>query len=133
MPAQNVALMANAEINSSTLKVDPNGGIWNGSNNVQSFKNNYRYQKNDITVPTRGGWKFVEWIKSNPFNGTMSSLTSNATYTYGPTNNAIDTITAKWRNITPPTSIIEPVKVVVLIRQKLIRIQITVNYGLRIT
>lgn len=45
MPAQNVALMANAEINSSTLKVDPNGGIWNGSNNVQSFKNNYRYQK----------------------------------------------------------------------------------------
>lgn len=40
----------------------------------------------------------------------MSSLTSNATYTYGPTNNAIDTITAKWRNITPPTSIIEPVK-----------------------
>lgn len=110
MPAQNVALMANAEINSSTLKVDPNGGIWNGSNNVQSFKNNYRYQKNDITVPTRGGWKFVEWIKSNPFNGTMSSLTSNATYTYGPTNNAIDTITAKWRNITPPTSIIEPVK-----------------------
>lgn len=109
MPAQNVTLMANAEINSSTLKVDPNGGIWNDSNKVQSFSNKYN-KKMKVNVPTRNGWKFVEWIKSNPFNGTMSSLTSNATYTYGPTNNAIDTITAKWRNITPPTSVIEPVK-----------------------
>ena len=41
MPAQNVRMIANAQINHSTLKVDPNGGTWQGSTAVQSFTEHY--------------------------------------------------------------------------------------------
>lgn len=92
MPAQNVTLTANAEINYSVLKVNPNGGMWNGSSNVQSFSQAYGTTKS-IPDPVKTGYTFTEWAKSNPFYGKLV----NKIYTYGATLNATDVLTAKWQ------------------------------------
>ena len=52
MPVQNVRMTANAQINHSTLKVDPNGGTWQGSTAVQSFTEHYGTAKS-ILHPVR--------------------------------------------------------------------------------
>lgn len=82
-------------INSSTLYVNPNGGTWNGSTSTQSFTCNYNTPLT-IPVPTRTGYTFTGWSRDNEY-GKMSSLTSAATYTFGATNNAKETITAQWK------------------------------------
>ena len=91
----NLALYAQWAINSSTLKVNPNGGTWNNSTVAQSFTQNYNTTKN-IPVPTRTGYTFTEWTRSGT-NGSMSSLTGSATYTFGASNGVTDTITAGWK------------------------------------
>ena len=88
-------VVLNFTTNSSTLKIDPNGGTWSGSTSVQSFKQKYNTTKS-IPVPTRSGYTFTGWTRSGT-NGTLTSTTAAATYTYGATNNATDTITATWR------------------------------------
>lgn len=80
--------------NSSTLSVNPNGGSWNGFTTTQSYTQDYKTTKS-IPVPTRIGYTFTGWTKSGS-NGTLSSTTANATYTFGPTKDATDTITANW-------------------------------------
>ena len=93
-----VDLYAQWEINSSTLRIDPNGGVWEGSTAIQTIKANYKTQKT-ITVPTRNGYVFTGWTKSSPFYGTISSLTETATYTYGAENNVTSTLTANWEKV----------------------------------
>ena len=90
----NLALYAQWAINSSTLKVNPNGGSWNNSTTTQSFTQNYNTTKS-IPVPTRTGYTFTTWTRSGT-NGSMSSLTGSATYTFGASNGVTDTLTAGW-------------------------------------
>ncbi len=91
MPAQNVSMTANAQINHSTLKVDPNGGFWQGSAAVQSFTEHYGTAKS-IPDPVRTGYTFSGWVKSEPFNGSVN----NAVYTFGAEDGATDVLTASW-------------------------------------
>lgn len=91
MPAQNVSMTANAQINHSTLKVDPNGGFWQGSAAVQSFTEHYGTAKS-IPDPVRTGYSFSGWVKSEPFNGSLN----NAVYTFGAADGATDVLTASW-------------------------------------
>lgn len=90
-----VTLYAKWTPNSSTLKVNPNGGTWNGGSSEQSFTQDYNTTK-DIPVPTRTGYTFTGWTRTNTY-GTLSSLTESATYTFGSTNGVTDTITASWQ------------------------------------
>ena len=91
MPAQNVSMTATAQINRSTLKVDPNGGTWSGSTGVQSFSENYGTAKS-IPDPVRTGYTFSGWVKSEPFNGSLN----NAVYTFGAADGVTDVLTASW-------------------------------------
>lgn len=91
----NLALYAKWVINSSTLKVNPNGGTWNSSTETQRFTQNYNTTKT-IPIPTRTGYTFTTWTR-NGTNGSMSSLTGSATYTFGASNGVTDTLTAGWK------------------------------------
>ncbi len=91
MPDQDVSLTANAEINRSTVKIDPNGGTWQGSATVQSFTEHYGTAMS-IPDPVRTGYTFSGWVKSEPFNGSLN----NAVYTFGAADGAIDVLTASW-------------------------------------
>ena len=91
MPMQDVSMTADAEINHSTLKVDPNGGTWNGSADVQSFTENYGVAKS-IPDPVRPGYTFSGWVKSDAFHGSLN----NAVYTFGAEDGATDILTAFW-------------------------------------
>ena len=91
MPMQDVSMTADAEINHSTLRVDPNGGIWNGSADVQSFTENYGVAKS-IPDPVRPGYTFSGWVKSDGFHGSLN----NAVYTFGAEDGAVDVLTASW-------------------------------------
>ena len=91
MPMQDVSMTASAEINHSTLRVDPNGGTWNGSADVQSFTENYGVAKS-IPDPVRPGYTFAGWVKSDGFHGSLN----NAVYTFGADNGVTDVLTASW-------------------------------------
>ena len=91
MPGQNVSMTASAEINHSTLRVDPNGGTWNGSADVQSFSGDYGTTKS-IPDPVRPGYTFAGWVKSDGFHGSLN----NAVYTFGAEDGATDILTASW-------------------------------------
>lgn len=91
MPGQDVSMTASAEINHSTLRVDPNGGIWNGSADVQSFSGDYGTTKS-IPDPVRPGYTFAGWVKSDGFHGSLN----NAVYTFGADNGVTDVLTASW-------------------------------------
>ena len=91
MPGQDVSMTASAEINHSTLRVDPNGGTWNGSADVQSFTENYGVAKS-IPDPVRPGYTFSGWVKSDAFHGSLN----NAVYTFGAEDGATDVLTASW-------------------------------------
>ena len=91
MPMQDVSMTAEAEINYSTLRVDPNGGTWNGSADVQSFTENYGVAKS-IPDPVRPGYTFAGWVKSDGFHGSLN----NAVYTFGAEDGATDILTASW-------------------------------------
>ena len=91
----NLTLYAQWAINSSTLKVNPNGGTWNNNTTTQSFTQNYNTTK-AIPVPTRTGYTFTKWNRSGT-NGSMTSLTGSSTYTFGASNGVTDTLTAEWK------------------------------------
>ena len=91
MPMQDVSMTASAEINHSTLRVDPNGGTWNGSADVQSFSGDYGTTKS-IPDPVRPGYTFAGWVKSDGFHGSLN----NAVYTFGAEDGATDILTASW-------------------------------------
>lgn len=87
----NSTLTANWKINSYTLTVNPNGGIWNGNSSPQNFIQNYNSTK-AINNPSRVGYTFDGWTLTGggSFNGN--------TYTYGTSDGAL---TAKWSNEKP--------------------------------
>ena len=91
MPGQDVSMTASAEINHSILRVDPNGGIWSGSADVQSFSGDYGTTKS-IPDPVRPGYTFAGWVKSDGFHGSLN----NAVYTFGAEDDATDVLTASW-------------------------------------
>ena len=85
-------LTAAWERNQSTLKIDPNGGTWNGSGSVQTFTQEYGTTK-EIPDPVMSGYTFKGWAKSNPMNGALSGKT----YTFGDASGKTDTLTAMWQ------------------------------------
>lgn len=85
-------LTAAWERNQSTLKIDPNGGTWNGSGSVQTFTQEYGTTK-EIPDPVMPGYTFKGWAKSNPMNGALSGKT----YTFGDASGKTDTLTAMWQ------------------------------------
>ncbi len=76
----------------SNLKINPNGGKWNGSTASQTFNQQYLTTK-AVPDPTRTGYNFKGWTKSNPFYGSFA----NKVYTYGATPSITDTLTASWQ------------------------------------
>ena len=66
----NMNLYGKWNANSYGLTVDPNGGVWNSSNDVQSFNQNMDTTM-EIPAPTRNGYEFTGWILSG--NGTITS------------------------------------------------------------
>jgi ribosomal protein L32 len=87
---------ANWTIHTSTLKVNPNSGTWDGNTTEQSYIQNYNTTKS-IPLPTKSGWTFTGWQKSASFYGTLSSTTAAATYTYPADKGVTSTITATWK------------------------------------
>ena len=55
-------------INNYTLKIDPNGGIYNSSTSMSTFSQNY-YTKKAIANPTRTGYTFAGWVATKEING----------------------------------------------------------------
>ena len=90
-----MTVYANYEINSSTLTINPNGGMWNGSNQMQDFTQNYNTTK-AIPIPTRENYVFTGWQRIGE-NGKMTSLTDYSTYTFGAEEGANDILVAQWK------------------------------------
>lgn len=80
----------------STLHVNPNGGTWKGSTAKQTFRQN-SLSTLAIPLPTRTGYTFQGWTKSNPFYGTLPSTTAATTYTFSDKMLVESTITASWK------------------------------------
>ena len=77
----NKSYTANWSINSYTLTVNPNGGLWNGSSSSQNIAQNYNTTKS-IPVPTRTGYTFLRWDLKG--NGTLNNrITSDPYFTSG--------------------------------------------------
>lgn len=93
MGTEDATLTANWKEN-CTLTVNPNGGIWESSTDSQSFNLGPGATKS-ISIPWRNGYIFTGWTLEG--NGSMTSLTENATFTMG-TEDA--TLTAHWNPIT---------------------------------
>ncbi len=84
----------NYKPNQSTLQVDPNGGKWNESTEVQSFTQAYGTTL-DIPAPTRDKYDFKEWKQE--INNEDSKL-ENDVYTFGKNAGVTDYITAQWKS-----------------------------------
>lgn len=82
----------NYKPNQSTLQVDPNGGKWNESTEVQSFTQAYGTTL-DISKPTREKYEFDRWDKEIT-NGKLSD--DDVTYEFGPVAGVTDYIAAQW-------------------------------------
>lgn len=96
MGEQNTVLEAKAALGESRVMVDPAGGVWKGSDQAQIFIGEYGSTL-DIPIPTADGYIFTGWQRENNY-GNMSSLTENATYTFGGTDYQTDKLTATWKN-----------------------------------
>ncbi len=101
MPSADTAYTVTAEKNRSTLRIDPNGGSWNGTTEVSSLTGAYNTTCS-IPVPTRENYDFIGWtlassVTGDPVNGSMSSLTGAANYSYGKTAAVTDVLTAQWQ------------------------------------
>ncbi len=80
------------------LYVNPNGGTWESKNTTSEVTGVYK-DTHHIPLPTRPGYTFVKWDKPGSSEiGTMTSLTDDATYTFG-SEEKDETITAQWVKI----------------------------------
>ncbi len=64
----NTILYAHWTINKYTLKIDPNGGIYNSTTSISTFSQNY-YTTKAIANPTRTGYTFAGWVATKEING----------------------------------------------------------------
>ena len=65
VPTGNITLYAQWQQGVYTLNVDPNGGIWNGSDQVQSFVQTLNTTL-AIPAPTKAGAVFLGWAEVGP-------------------------------------------------------------------
>lgn len=86
----------NWTIHTSTLKVNPNSGTWDGNTTEQSYTQNYNTTKS-IPLPTKSGWTFTGWQQSNPFYGSGFNANAAFTYTFPANKGVTSTITATWK------------------------------------
>ena len=96
----NVTLTAQWTINTSKLTVKPNGGTWDGFTTDQDYTQNYNTTKTIADPTAPAGKHFTGWTLSSGANGSFSG----GTYTFGPTKNANDTLTAGYANHTYGTA-----------------------------
>lgn len=89
----NTIIHINYKPNQSTLQVDPNGGTWNGSTEVQSFTQAYGTTL-EIVKPERDKYVFINWEEE--INNEKSSL-DNGKYTFGKNAGVTDYIKAQWK------------------------------------
>ena len=114
MPAGNVEVTATASKNESTLIINPNGGVWNGKAEEQSFTQGYNSTLNienpiepkgytvsfdtqieNIKISNMYSEKiFTNWTKSDPFYGILEEKV----YTYGAQNGVTSILTANYEN-----------------------------------
>ncbi|MBQ7597977.1 MAG: InlB B-repeat-containing protein [Clostridia bacterium] len=87
----NVTLTAQWQINSSTLKINANGGTYTGTTTVTGDYNT----ETTLAAPTKDGYTFEGWTLNENSNGSIDG----AVYTFGPTDGAEDTATAQWQTI----------------------------------
>lgn len=84
-------MIANAQINHSTLKVDPMGEHGREVPLCRVLRSTME-RLNPFRYPVRTGYTFSGWVKSDPFNGSLN----NAVYTFGAEDDATDVLTASW-------------------------------------
>ena len=95
----NTVLYAHWQVNTSTLKVNPNGGKVTVDtaeyDNVTCEITKAYGETATVYVPTRTGYTFNGWTRSG-VNGTMTEGEGYSVYAFGKNLNAVDTFTAKW-------------------------------------
>ena len=85
-----------AAANRSTLTVDLDGGTLTGVADGYTYTGEYK-ETRSFGKPTRTGYTFASWVLGGDENGTLTgAATDSAVYTFGPTANAADTLTATW-------------------------------------
>ncbi len=91
---------ARFDVNANSLTVNPNGGsVKVGTETISASKTYTQQGGTTLAVykPTRTGYTFAGWTKSSTFNGSITSTTADATYTFANnTYGKTDTITASW-------------------------------------
>ncbi len=89
-------LKANWTINSSDLRIDPKGGVWNGTGDLTTINRDYGevYTPGNPTPPEGShftGWSLVPASLDEP-NGTWE----NGSYTFGPEKDVLDVLEATY-------------------------------------
>lgn len=97
-------LTAGWTINTSTLVINPNSGVYNSLTSNTTITQNYNTTY-IVLVPTREGYTFDGWARSGSANGTWNSGTR--TFTFGAENATTTTLTAGW-TINTSTLVINP-------------------------
>lgn len=94
---EDLSLFAQWRISKSTLIIEPNGGTWNNYTTQQKYIQEWNTTL-DIPIPTWKGYIFTGWARNGNF-GSITSLTEDATYTFGPYDDVTEVLTAKWKAI----------------------------------
>ncbi|MBQ9505812.1 MAG: InlB B-repeat-containing protein, partial [Clostridia bacterium] len=85
-----------AAANQSTLTVHLGGGTLTGVSDGAVYTGGYKDTKS-FGKPEKTGYTFVKWVLGGDGNGTLTGESSaSATYTFGPTAGADDTLTATY-------------------------------------
>ena len=96
-PPAGTVLFARWEINKSTVKVDPNGGNWDGETE-KTYTDGYDSYI-DIPVPTREGYTFTGWVLKGEGDSEPNGKLYDNTYVFGAEKNKTDILTAQWDQI----------------------------------
>ena len=86
---KDVTLYAQWTIKTYKLTINPNGGTYNTSDEIQYFDLNYN-QDMTILKPVRTGYTFVSWTLEG--NGSMTSFTDEATFTMKTSDSVLNAI-----------------------------------------
>ncbi|MBQ7637794.1 MAG: InlB B-repeat-containing protein [Clostridia bacterium] len=94
--ANTVLTLEPAAPNTSTLTVSLAGGNLAGVTDGQAYNGAYK-QTQSFGKPTKTGYTFSAWVLGGDNNGTLAGASSDsATYTFGKTQGAADTLTATY-------------------------------------